>query len=435
MKELKSYNDLLAENEQLRHQLEDASDTIEAIRTGQVDALIVQGKDGHELYTLKTADQTYRVFIEKMTEGAVTLNQAGIILYSNTRFAQMVDRPLSNVLGLHFEDFIAPENKLNFKQLLAGAWEQDCKGEMLLTGANNTLIPFQLSLTTLDLDEGFSMSVILTDLTIQKEHQLKLKLNNEQLATMNHALEISNNDLQQFASVASHDLQEPLRKILIFSSMLREKHFIEMNAELRQYLDKIIYSSNRMKNLVIDILNYSRLSQNNQNFEEVDLNFLITELLDDFEINIQEKKANIQVEKLPVIMANKGQMRQVFQNLISNALKFSNPAKPPHILIKEIESLPVQGHDVKKMRSISISDNGIGFDEKFTPEIFTLFQRLNPKDKYEGTGIGLAITKKIIDKHNGTIKAVSKVGEGAEFIIALPEVQMQNNVEEKVTIG
>ena len=137
-----TYEILLAENERLQHQLNEATDTIEAIRTGQVDAIIVKGREGNELYTLKTADQTYRVFIEKMTEGAVTLNGSGIILYSNSRFANMVNRPLSKVLGVPFQEFIAPDNKEAFNALIKSAWKKDCKGEIFIVGKNNLLIPF-----------------------------------------------------------------------------------------------------------------------------------------------------------------------------------------------------------------------------------------------------------------------------------------------------
>ncbi|MCW3109205.1 MAG: domain S-box protein, partial [Segetibacter sp.] len=200
----KTYEELVNEVINLRLQLEEANDTIDAIRTGQVDALVVLGKKGHELYTLKTADQTYRLFIEKMTEGAVTLDPHGIILYSNSQFASMVNIPLSKVIGLSFYTFIAPAYKQNFEALFERGWKEDCKGEIGLVN-DEKQVDFQLSLTSLELDEGVSLSIILTDLTKQKETQRQLKLNNQQLEEINHALEISNHDLQQFASVASHD--------------------------------------------------------------------------------------------------------------------------------------------------------------------------------------------------------------------------------------
>ena len=279
------------------------------------------------------------------------------------------------------------------------------------------------------------MSVILTDLTTQKENQLQLKLKNKQLEESNYALEISNNDLQQFASVASHDLQEPLRKILIFSSLIKENHLNELSRETISYLEKIIYSSGRMKNLIVDILNFSRLSEETNIYSTINLSELIHDLLEDFEIKIKEQQAQINLLRIREFEGNKGLLRQVFQNLLSNSLKFCHPEKRPEITIKETTN----NGRFNKMNDdalfISFRDNGIGFHQKYDNDIFTIFQRLNTKDKFEGTGIGLAITKKIIDKHNGQIKAFSKENEGAEFIIALPVKHQGKNVEKETVIG
>src|SRR6476620_5488373 len=419
----RSIQDYEYELEQLRSQLEEATETIEAIRTGQIDAIVVQGNNGHQLYTLKSADHTYRVFIEKMTEGAVTLNNQGYILYCNSRFASMVDTPLSYIIGMDFEQFIASEHLTQYKELFTKAWKEDCKGELALSNGNE-FMPVQVSLTALELDEGKALSIIVTDLTRQKKNEQQLRDNNEQLAKMNEALEVSNNDLQQFASVASHDLQEPLRKIMVFSNILKEKYGNELSEDSHQCLNKIIDSSGHMKALIIDILNYSRLSENITRVHAVDLNMLIQELLDDFELIIKDKKAKILVNPLPRIEVNRGQIRQVFQNIISNALKFQRPGVDPEISInsKLVQSLSFDSKEDPNgdYCLISIKDNGIGFKEKFATDIFDLFERLNPKDRYEGTGIGLAIAKKIVEKHNGLIKANSNQMDGSIFMIILP---------------
>lgn len=424
MNPVKSYDQLVKENESLLWQLEEATEIIHAIRTGQIDALVVKGKNGHELYTLKTADQTYRVFIEKMNEGAVTLNEDGIILYCNSMFASMVDLPLSKVIGLSFKKFIAENCQDAYLEIFQKGWTQDGKFEISII-SHESLIPCQLSVTTLQLDEGVSLSIIITDLTYQKEIQRLLKLNNERLEKMNFALEMSNHDLQQFASVASHDLQEPLRKILIFSGLLKSRHLNELPEESLQYLEKIIASSGRMKTMIIDILSYSGLSVNNNQFEMTKLNEIVHEVLDDFELLIQEKKARIEIDELPEIEVNRGQIRQVFQNLIGNALKFS---KVDEIPVIKIHCTKNNDNAVETDCYISVSDNGIGFDEKYGEKIFSLFQRLNTKDKYEGSGIGLAITKKILDKHNGSITANSKEGVGSEFIITLPFLRSTKDI-------
>lgn len=418
----KTMEELRNELEELRHQLDEANETIDAIRTGQIDALVVEGKDGHQLYTLKTADHTYRVFIEKMSEGAVTVNREGIILYSNSQFARMINMPLNGIIGHPFEKFVVPENKTIYSVLFNESWKSDGKGEVSLISGNN-ITPVQLSLTTLELQEGVSLSIIITDLTSQKATQKKLRDNFEQLEQANQALEISNHDLQQFASVASHDLQEPLRKIQVFSNLLKEKQK-ELTVDSERYLDKIIESASRMKNLIIDILNYSRLSADDHKLECVDLSEVVKELMVDFELMIQDKNAVIQVGKLPCLYVNRGQVRQVFQNIISNALKFSKPGNSSRININSTRiseksfNSPLQEDGPYCL--IRIRDNGIGFNEKYLASIFALFERLHSKDKYEGTGIGMAIAKKIIDKHNGLITAVSHEGEGAEFRIILP---------------
>lgn len=420
----KSTDELLSEINNLKIQLEEANDTIEAIRTGQVDALVVKNDNGHELYTLKSADQTYRVFIEKMTEGAVTLNRDGIIVYSNTQFGKMVGLPLSKITGIFFSSLISPGDENTYEELISKGWTEDTKGEVLLASASK-VIPVQLSITTLELDEGTSLSIILTDLTAQKQTQLLLKANNEKLQQMNHELELSNHDLHQFASVASHDLQEPLRKIQIFSNFMKERFAGDLTDEASVYLDKIISSSQRMKALIIDILNYSQLSQEDNTYVLTDLNVVVNEVLEDYEILLKEKQASVVVDLLPTIEVNPGQMRQVFQNIISNALKFIRKDTPPYIRvsakpgINELEAAP----DHESFCYLSFKDNGIGFNDKFARTIFTLFRRLHTKDKFEGTGIGLAISKKIIEKHRGNIIAKGQEGVGSEFIIILPKKQ------------
>jgi len=157
MEALKTAAQLEQEIEDLRQQLEEANDTIEAIRTGQVDALIVTNKNGHQLYTLKSADQTYRVFIEKMIEGAVTLNDKGVILYSNSRFASMMKLPLSKIMGSYFESFVPNEYRETFDELIKKGWKAESKGEIYLITQDNELIPFLVSLTTLELDDGTAL--------------------------------------------------------------------------------------------------------------------------------------------------------------------------------------------------------------------------------------------------------------------------------------
>jgi two-component system phosphate regulon sensor histidine kinase PhoR len=201
-----TYNELLSEVNELRLQLVEANETIDAIRTGQVDALIVQGEDGHQLYTLKTADQTYRMFIEKMNEGAVTINREGVILYCNSRFAVMVGMPLEKVIGLFFNTFITNEFKKPFEQLINSAWNEECKEEILLVNSNGGQVTCLLSCNTLELDEGMALSLILTDLTIQKENEKQLKIRNERLTEAQNASEKLNDELEYTVKNRTADL-------------------------------------------------------------------------------------------------------------------------------------------------------------------------------------------------------------------------------------
>ncbi|MCE7060097.1 response regulator [Dyadobacter sp. CY343] len=253
----------------------------------------------------------------------------------------------------------------------------------------------------------------------------KVELRTRELLDKNSELEITNHELQQFAWVVSHDLKEPLRKIQTFSHLIKDKYLSD-NMEATSYLNRSINSSARMSRLISDLLDYSRLSVK-AFFQPTDLNQLISELLMDFDESILEKNATVQVGKLPIIDTIPSQIRQVFQNLISNALKFSKKDVPPviHITADLIDSKDVSANispDGKFVR-ITIADNGIGFNEKFLDRIFVIFQRLNNLSNYEGTGIGLAIAKKIMDKHNGLISAQSIENEGAKFILVMPLVQ------------
>ncbi|MBS1781216.1 MAG: response regulator [Bacteroidetes bacterium] len=265
-----------------------------------------------------------------------------------------------------------------------------------------------------------------TDIHEQKSanEYLENKINERtrELMSKNKELESSNHELQQFAYVASHDLKEPLRKVQIFSSILKDK-YEDKDPDLQDHLSRIIKSSRRMGNLINDLLDYSRLSKESF-YQPVNLNDIIADILPDLELIIEEKEAIIDLTPIPIIDAIPGQMRQVFQNLISNSLKFSREGVPPQITIAaervEADALDALPAEKGPYCRILLSDNGIGFNSTFSDKIFTIFQRLHGKEEYEGNGIGLAIVKKIVEKHNGSIYVESKENQGTEFIIILP---------------
>jgi len=253
-----------------------------------------------------------------------------------------------------------------------------------------------------------------------------LKSTSEQLEHTNVKLERSNYDLLQFASVASHDLKEPLRKIQAFGNILQEKVKEKLLPEEQNYFSKMISASGRMQTLIEDVLTLSKLSNNGVIKEKVDPNYTIRRICDDLEIAIMEKHAKVEiVGTLPVINAVPGQMRQLFQNLISNSLKFSNKEGAVPTIIIEAKRIPLEF--IKELNinptefvCISVADNGIGFENEYREKIFGVFQRLHGRN-YEGTGIGLAIARKIVENHGGYITARGELNKCAEFFILLPK--------------
>jgi PAS domain S-box-containing protein len=232
-------------------------------------------------------------------------------------------------------------------------------------------------------------------------------------------LEKSNQDLKDFAFIASHDLQEPLRKITAFGERLEMKYENLLDEEGIDYLNRMKSSSSRLQLMIQDLLAYSRVSTQPNPFCMVDITQVVSDVISDLEIAISSSNAEITVDQLPVIQADPLQMRQLFQNLISNAIKFHKLDIPPRIKISSATPGGTQSYTTPIVR-IVVVDNGIGFDESFTEKIFQPFQRLVGRSQYEGSGIGLAICRKIVDRHRGLIEVKSKLGEGTTFIISLP---------------
>lgn len=268
--------------------------------------------------------------------------------------------------------------------------------------------------------------ILSKEIEIRKEAEENLERKvaerTKELLEKNQELEFSNHELQQFTWVVSHDLKEPLRKIEIFTKIIKEKYLIDEEKAF-DYADRTIGSAGRMAKLINDLMDYSRLSSVVLP-EKIEISNIIQEVLSDLEYVIDEKKAIIKLDDFPTLIGVPSQLRQVFQNLIGNALKFSKTDKAPIIEItseiivtKDFESeIASDGNYCR----ITVKDNGIGFDERYLDKIFVIFQSLNDRAAYEGTGIGLAIAKKIIEKHNGLITAKSELEKGSSFIIILP---------------
>jgi two-component system, chemotaxis family, CheB/CheR fusion protein len=253
-----------------------------------------------------------------------------------------------------------------------------------------------------------------------------------ELQDANRNLERSNNELQQFAYVASHDLQEPLRKITTFSNRLREKYSEPLPDTAKEYVEKINQASERMRRLIDDVLNFSRMVRSSKEFVRTDLNEVFQDVIRDYDLKIQEKNAVVNVGRLPVMQAIPLQMHQLFQNLLSNALKFTAKDVAPEINVlcdlataEELQPYPRLTPSLKYYK-IAFKDNGIGFSQEYADQVFVIFQRLNDKEEFSGTGIGLALCRKIVRNHGGEIFAESEEGKGTTFYIIVPTEQQPN---------
>ena len=249
------------------------------------------------------------------------------------------------------------------------------------------------------------------------------KRTEDQLRSTSVMLLHNNRELEEFASVASHDLQEPLRKINSFVTCLRDEQAQALNAEGRDYLDRIQNAAARMTTLVADLLELSRLSSKGRAFVPVDLNEVIAGVVSDLEARLALSGGRVDIMALPTVASDPIQMRQLLQNLIGNALKFHRKGEAPVVTVSAeiVDGVDANGHlQPGEICRLSVADNGIGFDEKYLDRVFTIFQRLHGRGEYEGTGIGLAICRKIVERHGGTITARSAPGQGATFIVTLP---------------
>lgn len=259
------------------------------------------------------------------------------------------------------------------------------------------------------------------DITQQKERELNAE---EKLLKLNK----SNKDLEEFAYVTSHDLQEPLRKVATFSDRLHEIAFDKLDDNSKFYLERIIYSAKGMRQLIDNLLEFSKVSKGKVIYKPIDLKTIIEEVLSDLEVKIQETEAVIKCDQLPNIDADPIQIRMLFLNLVGNSLKFKKKDKALHISVTchDVKEEEIKSLDLDPQRSyfrISVEDNGIGFEDEYAEKIFDIFQRLHGKAEYAGSGIGLAICKKIVEHHKGYIHAESVKNEGATFHIYLPVKQ------------
>jgi PAS domain S-box-containing protein len=375
-----------------------------------------------ELQNANTTLKEQKDFVETIINSAVNL----IIVYDKHLNFIMINKraeeyfPLSNkeIVGMNFLE-VFPQLKdqqahTDILRALNGEYVHNSRFKTNISSRyfENFLIPLKNYK-----NEIYGVLAIAHDITEIMETNEKLEMVNEELIK-------SNRDLEQFAYVASHDLQEPLRKIQIFTQLLKEN--VDDIDLILKYQEKINQSAYRMQLLIQDVLDFSRISKSEESFTETDLNQLMEDLKNDFELVIREKGAEIKYPQLPVIIGNPLQLSQLFSNLLSNSLKYNKGKPAIYISYQKVKAGELSNEHNQKLNGTSnyyhfkFTDNGIGFDAQYNEQIFSIFKRLHGKHEYSGTGIGLALCKKIVENHYGVIYAEGEPETGSTFNIILP---------------
>lgn len=372
---------------------------------------------------LKESETQYREVTNALPLVIFSINEEGELLYANSWLRSFTGYDLHQLNENKWRPVIRDEEFI-------AAWEYwwqhqnaPFKREMELRNQQTgDFIWHLISVTPVMKDNGeiIYWTGSMVDIHAQKVMEQTLR-DNKELKEMKLLLEEkvkelnrSNQELEQFAYAASHDLQEPLRKIVYYSDYLNKHYAEEIDERGKLYFGNMMSASQRMTQLIHDLLNFSRIYRENLHLVKTDLNLLATEAMNDLDMAIKAKQAHVEVGDLPVMAVYPMQMRQLFQNLISNAIKFSDEHRAPLIKVYALEN--------SQHTQLIFEDNGVGFEERYLDKMFSLFQRLHSREKYAGTGIGLAMCKKIADLHNGSITASSSPGQGAKFILTLPPV-------------
>jgi PAS domain S-box-containing protein len=410
--------------------------------------------------------ERFRTLTEALPQMVWTADARGAVTYFNARWAEYTGVPLEVGRADGWGQVVHPDDEpvMQAGWRLAVVQGADRFGhEFRLRRASDGAYRWMLSSAIPLRDEhGATVEWVgtLTDIDDQKRHAERLEqLVRERTAELVAAnaelheeveerrraeelaratareLERSNSELEKFAYIASHDLQEPLRKIQAFGDRLQGKFRDHLPDGGREYVDRMLGSAGRMRKLIDDLLTLSRVTSKAKPFESVDLGAVVREVLGDLEVRLEQTRGAVEVGPLPRVDADPSQMRQLFQNLLGNALKFHRPGVPPAVRIcGELVPADPAGPAPLTCR-VTVQDNGIGFDAKYRERIFEVFQRLHGRDEYEGTGVGLAICRKIVERHGGTITAQGNPGGGATFVVTLPVRQPREDVESDAKRG
>jgi len=400
------------ELKRLRTRLAESEATMQAIRSGDVDAIVVEGPKGSRIFTLQSPEEPYRLLAERMNEGAATLTAEATILFCNQRLAEMVGVPAERLLGSALQTILHTEERSGLEELVRLALNRDVRAERRFLRSDGTILPVQLSLSRIPIEEsGHGICMVATDLTEQKRAQDEVRRLNaglkQQVALRRTELESVNQELEAFTYAVAHDLRAPLRHIHGFSDLLQHDSESVLSADGRHSLDCILTGSLRMEKLLEALLNLSRFGRQSVQRSQVDLKELVREVMEDLAPDLKNRQIDWKVGDLPVTRCDPALMKIVFANLLSNAVKFTRLRAAATI---EIGQTRMEGAPV-----LFVWDNGAGFDMRYASKLFGVFQRLHSAEDFEGTGVGLATVQRILQKHGGRIWAEAEPDKGATF--------------------
>ena len=371
---------------------------------------------------LRHSEEKYRTILDNIEEGYYEIDLDGNYTFVNDALSRLTEISKNKILGVNYQQLVETEDIDKLKEAYQIAYKTGSavRGIEYKIRSKDNAAGRDVETSALLIRDTAANPVgirgIVRDITARKQA--------EQYLIERKALERSNSELEQFAYVASHALQEPLRKIQAFGDRLRIKSGSKLSAEGRQYLERMLDSASRSQKLINDLLSLSRIVTKGQSFMPVNLADVAREVVFDLEARIEQTGGHVEIGDLPTIDADLLQMGQLLQNLIANGLKFHKADEKPVVMVRG-EIVTDTGIAAAKIKDIArckifVEDNGIGFDEKYIPRIFQPFQRLNASGEFEGTGIGLSVCRAIAERHRGSITAKSQPGHGATFIVTLP---------------
>jgi PAS domain S-box-containing protein len=394
------------ELDELRQRLQEAEETLDAIRSGEVDALVVSGPAGEKVFTLEGAEHPYRVLVESMNEGAISLSKEGTVLYCNSAFARMVGISLDQIMGHDVCEFVPFEDRDALKKLIGQGLRESVRAEMTLLPSSGTCIPTQFSLNPVDLEGKPSIGVIVTDLSERKRQEQA-----EQAVRMR----------DEFLAIASHELRTPLSTLVLRLGLL-ERHAITGNmAQVQASVDRAKDQTERMRRLVDRLLDVSQLASGRLELEleDGDLGEVVKEAVERFSEVASNAKCEIRLTAPSGIIArvDKFRLDEAIGNVISNAIKYG-PGKPITVDLKAKDG----------KATLVVQDRGIGIPPDDLSRVFGRFERTTISHNYGGLGLGLYIANQVIEQHEGSIRAENRSGGGVRIVIELPLVK---STEEK----